>query len=544
MPSLPLRRRRFLGAFAFASITPALARGTAPAPAASRPANPPRRRSFALEELTLADLQRGLRDGRWTSRRLTELYLDRIHDLDRRGPALQAIIETNPDALALARSLDDELRAGHLRGPLHGIPIVLKDNLDTADRMHTSAGSLALAESIAPRDAFVVERLRAAGAILLGKANLSEWANFRSSRSSSGWSARGGQCRNPYVLDRNPCGSSSGTATAVSANLAAAGVGTETDGSIVCPSGQCGLVGLKPTLGLLSRSGIIPIAASQDTAGPMTRTVADAALLLGVMAGVDPRDPATRASAGRSVADYTLFLQADGLRGVRLGVARRLFGSDPRVLQLMEETIAALRAGGAECVDLDQPSESGPLGSAEMTVLLHEFKAGLDAYLDGLGPAAAVRSLAELIAFNQRQADREMPWFGQDLFEKAQACGPLTDPVYLEARATCLRLARNEGIDAALEAHRLDALVAPTNGPAWVTDWVNGDHFGVGSSTLAAVAGYPNLTVPAGIVHGLPVGVSFFGRAWSEPTLLRIGYAFEQRTRARQTPRFLPTLPG
>jgi amidase len=496
---------------------------------------------FALEEATLAALQEKMQAGTLRSVALTGTYLRRIEELDRRGPALRSVIETNPDALTIAEALDEERKAKGARGPMHGIPVLLKDNIDTADRMMTTAGSLALEGSIAARDAFVAERLRAAGAVILGKANLSEWANFRSTHSSSGWSARGGQCRNPYSLDRNPCGSSSGSGVAVSANLCAVAVGTETDGSIVCPSTTSGIVGIKPTLGLVSRAGIIPIAHSQDTAGPMARTVADAAALLGALTGEDPRDPATAASRGKAAADYTRFLDRDGLRGARIGVARNLFGFSDRVDRLMEEALAEMTRRGAVLVDPAEVPHTKELDDPELEVLLYEFKADLNVYLAGLGPKVAARSLADLIAFNERRKDVEMPFFGQELFLKAEAKGPLTTPAYIEALEKCRRLSRAEGIDAVMDQHKLDALVAPTGGPAWTTDLVNGDHYTGGSSTAAAVAGYPSVTVPAGFIFGLPVGISFFGRAWSEATLIKVAYAFEQATRHRRAPRFLPT---
>jgi amidase len=497
-----------------------------------------------LNEATLDDLQERMAGGRLTARALVTRSLARIEALDRKGPRLASVIETNPDAVAIAEALDEERRAKGARGPLHGIPVLLKDNVDTADRMTTSAGSLALEGSVPERDATIATRLRAAGAVLLGKANMSEWANFRSTRSSSGWSARGGQCRNPYALDRNPCGSSSGSGVAVSANLCPVAVGTETDGSIVCPSTTNGIVGLKPTVGLVSRAGVIPISASQDTAGPMARGVADAALLLGALAGEDPRDQATRASRGQAQADYTRLLDPRGLRGARLGVARKLGGFNPEVDALFDEAVAALKREGAEVVDPADIPHLREYDEAEYEVLLFEFKAGLNAYLAGLGPQARVRTLAEVIAFNERERAREMPFFGQEIALAAQQKGGLDAPAYREALARCRRLARDEGLDAVLRQHRLDALVAPTGGPAWLTDPVNGDHYtGGGASTPAAVAGYPHLTVPMGFVRGLPIGLSFLGAAWSEPTLLRLGYAYEQATRQRRPPRFLPTLP-
>lgn len=502
----------------------------------------PRTPAFDLEELTVAELSDGMARGRWSSTDLVRQYLARIEALDQRGPRLRALIAVDPGAEDAARALDEERRTRGARGPLHGVPVIVKDNLDTAGPLATTAGSLAFTGNVAARDAFVVERLRAAGAVLLGKANLSEWANFRSTRSSSGWSAVGGQCRNPYVLDRNPCGSSSGTGAAIAASYAAVGVGTETDGSIVCPSNSCGLVGIKPTVGLVSRRGIVPISHSQDTAGPMARTVADAAALLGAMAGPDPGDAATTAGAGHVEGDYTKFLDPRGLNGVRIGVARRHFGFHPDVDRLMEEALKTLAGAGAVLVDpADLPSH-GTFEEAEFTVLLYEFKAGLNAYLAGTPPAVKARTLEALIAFNEAESEREMPYFGQEIFLRAQACGPLTDRKYGEALAECRRKSRAEGIDAVLARHRVEAIVAPTGGPAWVTDLVNGDHFGGGSSTAAAVAGYPNITVPAGFVRGLPVGISFFSTAWREGPLIRMAYAFEQATKHRRPPQFVPTL--
>jgi amidase len=498
--------------------------------------------AFEFEEATLEDLQRRMSAGTLTARRLTAAYLSRIAALDHKGPALRHVIETSPEALSVAEALDAERRAKGARGPLHGIPILLKDNVDTADKMTTTAGSLALAGSIPPRDATLARKLREAGAVLLGKANLSEWANIRSNHSSSGWSARGGQAKNPYVLDRNPCGSSSGSAAAVAANLCALAIGTETDGSIVCPSSANGIVGLKPTLGLVSRAGIIPIAHSQDTAGPMARTVRDAAVLLGALVGVDDRDLATADAASRGASDYTRFLEVDGLRGARIGVVRKSFGFNPRVDRLMEDALAEMVRRGAVLVDPADIPHAGEYDDSELEVLLFELKADLAAYLQALGPAAPVKTLADVIAFNDAHRAEEMPYFGQELFLKAEAKGPLTTPAYRDALEKNQRLARAEGIDAVMDQHRLDALVAPTGGPAWTTDLVNGDHFSGGSSTAPAVAGYPNINVPVGNIYGLPVGISFFGRAWSEPTLLKLAFAFEQATHFRRPPRFLPTV--
>lgn len=495
--------------------------------------------SFELEEVTIAELGRRMAEGERTSREITRLYLDRIEALDRQGPALRSVIETNPDALEIAEELDRERAGGNVRGPLHGVPILLKDNVATADRTTTTAGSLALEGSIPPRDAFVAVRLRQAGAVLLGKANLSEWANFRSNRSSSGWSARGGQCRNPYVLNRNPCGSSSGSGAATSANLCAAAVGTETDGSIICPSSSNGLVGIKPTVGLVSRGGIVPISAVQDTAGPMARTVADAAALLSGMTGRDPLDEATAASPVPT--DLGRHLEEAGavdLSGVRIGIGRQFFDRDSRVDAVMEEAVETLRSLGAGIVDPVEIAHRQEVGRHEYEAMLYEFKAGLNEYLAGLGNDAPVKTLADVIAFNEANAQREMPYFGQEILIEAEAKGPLTEAAYRTARDTASRLSRAEGLDAALASHRLDAILGPSGGPAWVTDLVHGDTFSVGSSGAAAVAGYPNVTVPAGHVHGLPVGVSFFGAAWSEPTLIRVAWAFERAAPHRRPPRF------
>jgi len=508
----------------------------------------PRRRAFPaakfeLEEATIADLQSAMTTGRLTARSITEQYIARIAELDRTGPTLRHVLEINPDALSIADALDAERRSGRVRGALHGIPILLKDNIDTADRMTTTAGSFALEGSMPSRDAFIVQRLREAGAILLGKANMSEWANFRSTHSSSGWSARGGQAKNPYVLDRNPCGSSSGSGGAVAANFCAVAIGTETDGSIVCPSAMNAIVGLKPTLGLVSRAGIIPIAHSQDTAGPMTRTVRDTAILLNALVGVDPRDSATSRSRGKGHSDYTRFLDADGLRGARIGVARnKFFGYSEEADRVVNEAIEEMKRRGAVIVDPADIPTAGKFDDSEFDVLLYEFKADLNVYLASLGPRAPVRTLKDVIDFNERNREREMPYFGQEIMLMAEKKGPLTEKKYRDALATNLRMSRAQGINAVMNKHRLDALVAPTGSPAWPTDLINGDHYIGASSTPAAVAGYPNINVPAGYSRGLPVGISFMGRAWAEPTLLRLAYAYEQATKHRRPPQFIPTL--
>ena len=485
---------------------------------------------FPLDEVTAADLQAWMTSGRYTARQVAELYLRRIEEIDRRGPTLRSVIEVNPDALAIADALDAERKAKGPRGPLHGIPVLLKDNIDTADRMMTTAGSLALEGARPARDAGLVRRLRAAGVVILGKTNLSEWANFRSSHSTSGWSGRGGQVKNPYALDRNPCGSSSGTGAAIAANLAAIGVGTETDGSIVCPSGANGLVGIKPTLGLVSGSGIIPIAHSQDTAGPMARSVADAALLLGAMSDTDH--------------DYTKSLNAGALRGARIGVARKqYFGYSQAADRLVQQAIADMKAAGAVIVDPADIPTASRMDACENEVLLYEFKADLNKYLASLGPSSPIHSLEELIAFNEREQSREMPFFGQEQLLSAQKKGPLTTPAYRAAAAKCRRLARAQGIDAVMASHRLDAIVAPTGSPAWTTDLVNGDHFTGASSTPAAVAGYGTITVPAGQAFGLPVGISFIGGARSEDKLIALAYAYEQATKHRRPPTFASGAP-
>ena len=533
---------------ALGSLSPAMGAAragslTPDSPVRSQPA--PRAvdvKSFELDEVTIPQLQEGMQSGKFTARSLVERYASRIDEIDKRGPAVNTILELNPDAMAIADVLDQERKAKGARGPLHGVPVLIKDNIDTADKMMTTAGSLALLGSKPAKDSFVVQRLRAAGAVILGKTNLSEWANIRSSHSTSGWSGRGGLTRNPYALDRNPCGSSSGTGAGISANLCAVGIGTETDGSIVCPSSANGLAGIKPTVGLVSRSGIVPISHTQDGAGPMCRTVRDAAILLGALTGVDPEDSATAESQGKSYSDYAQFCDPNGLRGARIGVARKYAGFSDPVDALLEQSLDALRKAGATLVDPADIETLGKFGDSELLVFLYELKADLNAYLGRLGPGAPVRTLKDIIDFNERNRQKEMPYFGQDMFIKSEAKGPLTEKEYLDALAKNHQLARVEGIDALMDRHKLDAIVAPTGGPAWLTDLVNGDSFAGGSSNAAAVAGYPNINVTAGFISGLPVGVSFFGRAWSEPTLIRLAYAFEQTTKARQPPRFLPSI--
>ena len=524
-----LDRRTFLqaavAAGAAATLTPQV---RAQAPGASGP---------VLEEATLDQLQAGMAEGHWTAEQLAGACLARIAALDAAGPKVNAVLELNPDAIALARALDAERQAGKVRGPLHGIPVLIKDNLETADRMKTTAGSLALADAPAPtQDATAVLRLRLAGAVILGKTNLSEWANFRSTHSSSGWSGRGGQTRNPYALDRTPSGSSSGSAAAAASSLCAVAVGTETDGSITSPSSVCGLVGIKPTVGLVSRAGIIPISSTQDTAGPMARTVRDAAILLGALAGADPRDPATAQAQVQQ--DYTPFLHLDGLKGARLGVVTSLFGQQPHVDAVIQDALALMKARGATLVEVDLKT---PYADAEQTVLLYEFKAGLDAYLAARG--GAVKDLAALIVYDQAHRAQEMPYFGQELFHQAQAKGPLTDAAYVQALAACAQA--RQDITGLLAQHQLQALVGATGGTPWLIDPINGDAAtGPSFTSPAAVGGCPHITVPAGFAFGLPVGLSFVAGPWQEPQLLTLAYAFEQYRNARRPPRFLPTAPS
>src|SRR4051812_11655284 len=542
--SSSLSRRGFMAATAVAgaSLLPSRSLLAALSPDRQAASDPSASAPFELEEKTLDELRAGMTSGAYSARMLVEQYLGRIDAMDRRGPALHHVIETNPDALNIAESLDAEWRAGRRRGPLHGIPVLVKDNIDSGDRMTTTAGSLALEGSRPQRDAFIVERLRAAGAVILGKTNLSEWANFRSTHSSSGWSGRGGQGRNPYAIDRTPSGSSSGSAGAVAASYCAVAVGTETDGSVTSPSAACSLVGMKPTVGLVSRSGIIPIAHSQDTAGPMARTVTDAAILLGVLAGADPRDAATVTSRRPAPLDYATVLDVRGLKGARIGVARKSYtGYSAAADASLERAIAAMKDAGAIIVDPADIATAGKFDDAEFEVLLYEFKADLETYLRGLPAGARARTLDDLIAFNKAHAAEELPYFGQEIFEMAAKKGPLSSPAYKAALAKCRLLARTQGLDATFGKHRLDALVAPTQGPPSVIDLVNGEKYTGSSTSPCAVAGYPAITVPMGYTFGLPLGITFMGLPWSEAKLLKYAYAYEQATKERRAPRYLAT---
>lgn len=542
-----MNRREFLQLTAAASTLAAVSTAQAsipdpqPAPASTPKARRPKNSSPEWHLASISQLRSALDSKRVTSVELTRIFLDRIQRIDRSGPTLRSVIELNPDALALAKAADAERRHGAPRSLLHGIPILLKDNIDTADRMSTTAGSLALLGSTPARDAALVTALRNAGALILGKTNLSEWANFRSSKSTSGWSARGGQTLNPYRLNHNPSGSSSGSAVAVAANLCPLAVGTETDGSILSPASFNGVVGIKPTLGLISRSGIIPIAHSQDTAGPMARSVADAAALLTILSAIDASDPSAPLPIPSAPIDFAQALVPNGLKGARLGVARQFFGRHPRVDALMEAALRTLRDRGAVLIDPVTLPTQRQFGRTEFTVLLYEFKADLNRYLASRPkPGLKVHDLQELIDFNQAHAHEEMPYFGQETLIRSQASGPLTDPAYLEALANNHRITRTEGIDAVMNQFSLDAIIAPTSGPAHVTDHNYGDHDTGGSTSLAAVSGYPSITVPAGSMDHLPIGLSFFGRAWSEPTLLRLAHDYEQATHHRTSPKFLP----
>jgi len=495
--------------------------------------------SFPLEEYTVSQLQLDMKSGQHTARSITELYLKRIEEVDLDG--LNSVIEVNPEALKIADQLDDERASGNIRGSLHGIPVLIKDNIDTGDGMMTTAGSLALEGPPAAKDAFIVKQLRAAGALLLGKTNLSEWANFRSSRSSSGWSGRGGQTRNPFALDRNPCGSSAGSGAAVSANLCAITIGTETNGSIVCPSSANGVVGIKPTVGLWSRTGIIPISHTQDTAGPMGRTVADVAALLGPLTGIDESDPRTAESEGESYKDYIKFLDKKGLQGKRIGVWRDAMGFHEKVDQIMENAFDSMSTLGAEIIDNVEIDGSNRMGDAAYSLLLYEFKHGINQYLSNR-PEVRVRTLRDIIEFNNNNRDRSMPYFEQETLILSEQKADLVSPDYQEILEKVLRLSRAEGIDQTLKQHNLDAIVAPTGGPAWPIDVINGDHFGGGSSSPAATAGYPSITLPAGYVFGLPVGISLFSTAWKESDLIAMAYSFEQARGSRKVPQLLQTL--
>jgi len=538
-PFAPRATRR---GFLAAALASGLASGSLSLRAATAVPRADDERTFELDELTLTDLQAGMQSGKWTARGLAEKYLARIEAIDRRGPHLNSVIEVNPDALALAEQLDKERKEKGTRGPLHGIPILIKDNIDTADKMATTAGSLALVGSRPKKDAFLVTQLRGAGALILGKTNLSEWANARSTSSTSGWSGRGGLTKNPYALDRNPSGSSSGSGVAVAANLCAAAIGTETDGSILSPASTNGIVGLKPTIGLVSRTGVIPISHTQDTAGPMTRTVKDAALLLTALAGIDREDKISPSSGDQGAKDYAPFLKEDGLKGARIGVARNYFGFHPGVETVMVNALKALKDQGAILIETTELPKSDQFSSAELTVFEYEMKAGVNAYLAKLGDRAPVKTLKEVIDFNKTHATQELPYFGQELLIRMQAKGSLESYEYIEALAKCRRLSRTEGIDPVMEKHHLDAIIAPGCGPACVTDLLLGDR-GAGGDiiSIAAVAGYPSITVPAGDFYGLPIGLCFIGKPWSEPKLLQLAYGFEQATKARRPPRFLPT---
>ena len=525
--TMKIERREFIGFSAVAMLGVASSGSTSA-----------QRKVLDLTEKSVGELQSLMQSRAATSVTITSGYVARIRTLDKK---LNSIIEINPDALAIAAEMDKERRTGKVRGPLHGIPVVIKDNIETDDKMKTTAGSLALVDSPRPKqDSSVAEQLRKAGAVIIAKTNLSEWANFRDNNSSSGWSGRGGQTHNPYVLDRNACGSSSGTGAAIAANLAAVGIGTETDGSILCPSSINGLVGIKPTVGLVSRSGIIPIAASQDTAGPMTRTVADAALVLSALTAVDPRDPATAQNASKARSDYQMFLDANGLKGARIGVARDYWGKNAAVDKVMNTALETLKKAGAELIDVKFPNLN-KFGDAEFLVLQYEFKDGLEKYLAERG--SQYKTLDDLIKFNKDNAAKELAYFGQTIFETSAKKGDLTSKEYLDAKETCRKYAREEGIDKAMDDNKLDVIVAPANAPTWMIDLVNGDCGSsyVGSSSMPAVAGYPNITVPAGFARELPIGISFFGRAWSEGPLIKFAYAFEQLTKARRAPKYLPT---
>lgn len=533
-----MERRNFFKTTALAGTVVALNPLSACSSSETQSSNTPVE-PFELDEVTIAELQQKMESGVLTSVQLVKKYMRRIEEIDKKGPSLKSVIELNPDVLTIAQQLDEERKSGRVRGLLHGIPVLIKDNIDTGDNMSTSAGSLALKDFKAGKDAFIVGKLRDAGAVLLGKTNLSEWANFRSTKSSSGWSGRGGQVRNPYCTDRSPCGSSSGTGVAVAANLCTVGIGTETDGSIVCPSGINGVVGIKPTVGLWSRNGIIPISHSQDTAGPMARTVTDAVHLLGALVGADQKDETTLKNP-TMIFDYRVFLKNDGLKGKRIGIAREFFGFHAEVDRVINQAISTIKTAGAEMIDNLTLDGRNEWEMNEWEVLCYEFKADLNRYL-AEHANAPIRSLEQLIEFNKQQATVEMPWFAQEIFDSCQQKGDLSEQAYIQALQKSQGNSRHT-INQLFEQNKLDALIAPTNGPAWCIDWVNGDHFGGGSSSPAAISGFPAITVPAGFVHGLPVGLTFFGKAWSEPLLIEMAYGFEQLIKARKAPTFLKSL--
>lgn len=495
-----------------------------------------------MKEYSIKQIHDLMKSGELTARKLIRMYLKRIHEIDKSGPKINSVIEINPEALEIADMLDKEWKSNNIRGPLHGIPIIIKDNINTADKMQTTAGSLALEGHFASEDAYIVKKLRNAGAAIIAKANLSEWANFRSTHSTSGWSSRGGQTLNPYALDRNPCGSSSGSAASIAANLCPIAIGTETDGSIICPSHANSIVGIKPTIGLISRTGIIPISHNQDTAGPMARTIYDSAILLSVIAGGDPDDRSTIEHGTKIPEDYAQFLDKNSLNTIRIGVARNFFGKNERIDKIVEKKIDKMRELGAEIVDPIELKTLENLDEPELLVLLYDFKHDLNQYLDKYGPINSINNLEDLIKFNEVHQKDVMPYFGQELFIMANDKGPITNEEYKEALEKCHLFAREEGIDAALKEHHLDAIVAPSGGAAWITDYVNGDHSTGGSSSLAAVAGYPNITVPAGYIFDLPIGISFFGGPFQEPKLLQIAYSFEQATKVRKSPKFKTTI--
>ena len=532
-----MNRRSFLAILPSSAALAAQRTQTRPSNGNAQDAPP-----FELDEITIDDLSRGMQSGKYTARRVTELYLARIEATNRRGPMLRAVIETNPDAPAIADKLDAERRQGAVRGPMHGIPVLLKANIGTADRTHTSAGSLALADWSPPKDAFIVAQLRDSGAVLLGKSNLSEWAGSRGAGRIGGWSGVGGQTRNPYVLDRSPQGSSAGSGVGVAANLCSVAVGTDTGGSITYPAAVCGIVGLRPTLGMLSRAGIIPLSLTRDTAGPMGRTVRDVAILLGAMTGIDAADPMTAPNRPEPMKDYTRFLDPGGLKGARLVVAREYFGGHPGSDMVIEAAMKVLRDQGAELFDQPDGLSTEPYQSESRILSNHDMKAELNRYLSQLPEHFPVRTLAQLVEFNERNRDRELQFYGQSALIAAEKAPPVSEERYLAAREKCWRLSRDEGIDAILKKHRADAIIAPSLTPSFVTDFVMGDGRTVACTIPACTAGYPHLNVPAGFVHGLPVTLSFFSTAWSEPALLRLGYAFEQATKARRKPEFLPTL--